>query len=339
MSSDAPSEVIDLTEDDFDENSKVLVVDALANNANNDNYINPIAPVSDPFSLSKLGLKPAANNMDFTAYDMLREWSSSIRGASDVRTSSGHDTWNISCPLGFSQQPGNWQCGYANCQMVFSALVNSSDVYKAVLGTQTPSIESLQVLIDNAHASGFDYAAYLEIGSLVGTRAWIGCTEVVALYRSFGIPARCIDFESPHACLNATKFAQIYFSFGPQAAMDFASNHPRTFQPPTFRDVHTTRYPLYLQWQGHSITIVGAKLGEMNVLVFDPMSSPHAYAQRFSQCVTRRIPEFDELQICIVGPLDAMSESQVYSVIPDCKNLKDAKSPVAWTIRSTNVKG
>eukprot|EP00299_Pterocystis_sp_00344_P019314 c9594_g1_i3.p1 GENE.c9594_g1_i3~~c9594_g1_i3.p1 ORF type:complete len:256 (-),score=17.90 c9594_g1_i3:23-790(-) len=173
-----------------------------------------------------------------------------------------------------------WGCGYRNIQMLCSHLVGSvpkttsaQHASKLIsnLGN-APSLESIQLGIENAWSNGFDRAGASQLGhKLRNTSKWIGATEVVSLLRYHGVRARIVDFDSS-TCSHSEFFKWVceYFSHT---------------QAPTTRSTHSTPYqrfccgrpPLYLQHQGHSRTIVGVIREWHNdeerdpvLLVFDP---------------------------------------------------------------------
>ena len=55
--------------------------------------------------------------------------------------------------------------------------------------------EVLQKMLDYAHHQGFDPTGFCEIGTVAGSRRWIGSVDVCALLRSFRVPATVVDFE------------------------------------------------------------------------------------------------------------------------------------------------
>eukprot|EP00842_Homolaphlyctis_polyrhiza_P001955 jgi/Hompol1/2760/HPOL_003022-RA len=117
-----------------------------------------------------------------------------------------------------------------------------------------PSITQLQQGIEDAWAQGYDTVGAEQLRwRLVGTRKWIGTTECATLLNSLGIRTQIYDFHAPSGP-NGTH----------PALIEFLVNHFRTRPAP----------PIYLQYQGHSQTVVGVERtwngASWNLLIFDP---------------------------------------------------------------------
>ncbi|XP_030539806.1 zinc finger-containing ubiquitin peptidase 1 isoform X1 [Rhodamnia argentea] len=91
-----------------------------------------------------------------------------------------------------------WGCGWRNIQMLGShLLVERQEAKEGLFGGSgfVPDIVSLQRWLEIAWKRGFD-----EVGSehfnqkIYGSSSWIGTTECAALFRSFGLRARIVDF-------------------------------------------------------------------------------------------------------------------------------------------------
>jgi hypothetical protein len=94
-----------------------------------------------------------------------------------------------------------WGCGYRNLQMMLSCLISHKVYQTAVKGLfpeGIPSIREIQGKIEEAWKKGFDPKGCTELkGALLGTRLWIGTTEVAALLRYMGIRAHVVCIPSP----------------------------------------------------------------------------------------------------------------------------------------------
>ncbi|RZC68664.1 hypothetical protein C5167_031903 [Papaver somniferum] len=93
-----------------------------------------------------------------------------------------------------------WGCGWRNIQMLSSHLLMQRQEAKEVLfggSGFVPDIASLQRWLEIAWQRGFDIDGSNSLKNEVyGTNKWIGTTECAALFRSFGIRARIVDFGS-----------------------------------------------------------------------------------------------------------------------------------------------
>jgi len=219
--------------------------------------------------------------------------------------------FDVCSELCFISQPGSWECGYVNTQMLLTAMMATK---RFKLGTSVPTIASVQALIDAAHAAGFDpegkqHFDQVAGGALRGKRVWIGPTEVASLFRMLGIAARCIDFKGPSSAVNVAKFCQTYFRHGLDAALEQFSPATAAARP----RLSARPLPLYFQYEGHSWTLVGAR--DAIVLAFDPLRHGLMRERDFGVLAQRNVASelhgHRELQILVVGP--AAGEPDVFS--------------------------
>lgn len=166
-------------------------------------------------------------------------------------------------------------CGYRNLQTILSALARDPSLAPLLGGAArlrsrrsvdpgpdsdpepaiVPTVSELQHWLEYAWSAGFDVAGAAQLGTLVGTREWIGATEVLTLLRFAGVRAEVSDFEGRGGG-----------DLG-DAVWEWAW---RRFDPsePTA--------PGMLQWRGHSVAVVGAsmeapgKSRRRRILVLDP---------------------------------------------------------------------
>lgn len=93
-----------------------------------------------------------------------------------------------------------WGCGWRNIQMLSSHLLMRRIEARDVLfgGSEfVPDIPSLQRWLEVAWEKGFDVPGSHSFNKEVyGSKKWIGTTECAALFRSFGLRARVVDFDS-----------------------------------------------------------------------------------------------------------------------------------------------
>ncbi|KAL8142704.1 hypothetical protein V2J09_015736 [Rumex salicifolius] len=198
-----------------------------------------------------------------------------------------------------------WGCGWRNIQMATSHLLMHRPEAKEVLFGGcgfVPDISSLQRWLEVAWKKGFDVVGSSHFaGRVCGTKMWIGTTECAALFRSFGLRARVVDFDGKIIASSIGK------EYGPmdkyvsrnrltnrhksddrlvkknkiyQALVDWVwnyfSDHSSAHSVKQCVSV-TNKMPLYFQHNGHSRTIVGIQLKQQkngmkhyNLLILDP---------------------------------------------------------------------
>ncbi|KAK2873315.1 hypothetical protein FQN49_002448 [Arthroderma sp. PD_2] len=209
-------------------------------------------------------------------------------------------------------------CGYRNIQMLISYIQDSrADGCKHFPG-RTPSILKLQDMIEQAWDNGFNSHARVETGGIKGTRKYIGTPEAAALFRNLEIPCRptvCIETQEDKA------FESLYLTVA-----EYFLDH----KTPTSgkQIVQTELPPIYLQHEGHSMTIIGFELrddGTVNLLVFDPMfktsvatsrligtqfttAKPEMYLKAFRRC-SRYLRQFDAFELLMLTPSVPKPES------------------------------
>ncbi|KAJ6547116.1 peptidase family C78-domain-containing protein [Mycena capillaripes] len=182
-----------------------------------------------------------------------------------------------------------WGCGYRNFLMACASLMDqqSQPLYFPLLDDPSPpSVRNLQHWIEDAWKEGFDPEGAEQLRPLVGSKKWIGTSDIQVAFTSRGIPSKLVDFDLKTNARGAgllTDWIVEYFSQA-HGSVDSANvvQNPR---PRTINDVLlgaspvvvTSRMPLILQHAGHSRTIVGyevTKTGLVNLLVFDPSRIP-----------------------------------------------------------------
>ena len=135
--------------------------------------------------------------------------------------------------------------------MMFSSLIKLTRFNQLItkVTTAVPSIPCIQSMIEKAWEAGFDPRGRVQLdGKLVGTRKWIGATEVFTLFASLGFHCRIMD---------CTKYSDVQRRCHPaldnwvHQYFNTASHHQQQTQSP---------FPiLYLQHEGHSRSIAGLK--------------------------------------------------------------------------------
>eukprot|EP01126_Amoeba_proteus_P008776 TRINITY_DN13319_c0_g1_i2.p1 TRINITY_DN13319_c0_g1~~TRINITY_DN13319_c0_g1_i2.p1 ORF type:complete len:646 (+),score=100.89 TRINITY_DN13319_c0_g1_i2:861-2798(+) len=191
-----------------------------------------------------------------------------------------------------------WGCGYRNFQMVCSYLMQIPAFKKCLFGGCgfIPGVPKIQEWLEKCWAAGFDGSHFK--GKIVNTMGKIGTNDVASLFRFFGVKMEIYDFSSiplPEAVIRAQRGPNIRY-FEPNSKLVYwiwdyfyrKSKEGAKFRP-----------PLYLQYSGHSLTVVGAQRnssGEIHIYYLDPAREGYRLKEgiKFSDlsCVRFPLAEF-----------------------------------------------
>ncbi|KAE8147368.1 DUF1671-domain-containing protein [Aspergillus avenaceus] len=171
-------------------------------------------------------------------------------------------------------------CGYRNIQMQISYIRECRYPGYEQFPETLPTILQLQDMIENAWDQGFNSVGRIETGGIRGTRKYIGTPEsvlgIIVDVTLIGI--RC-EAGSIQAVRNMRAhdvlFKCIADYFGRVCSL---GSDDKVFQ--------TDLPPVYLQHQGHSMTVIGFEIridGAANLLVFDPMFKPPSALKRLEE--------------------------------------------------------
>ncbi|KAL5670712.1 hypothetical protein ACJX0J_022933, partial [Zea mays] len=215
-----------------------------------------------------------------------------------LESEAGSSTSMISCYIdhhqSLSSEDKGWGCGWRNIQMLSSHLLKQRPEAREVLfggSGFVPDIPSLQRWLEIAWDKKFDTIGSSHFhNKIYGAKKWIGTTECAALFRSFGLRARIVDFDSTessdlHSNNGSRAASQVRGPMdkfliknkppkssselcredaestrGQQALVDWVWNYfasERSDRLATQRVTVSNKTPLYFQHQGHSRTIVG----------------------------------------------------------------------------------
>ena len=262
------------------------------------------------------------------------------------------------------QQPDAWSCGYRNYQMMLSALLprlspNHSIFSKLPRRTppSLPTVVQIQSSLEDAwNQEGFDPdgARHYQhrLRNKTGNKAKIGAVEVVNLCWYHGIDAAVVQFLK---CEDSRRllpwFVLAYFvedAISPEEeACRVARNKlseatawsSPTFQPPSIERVATsngsypkppvTQLPLYLQWEGHSVTVVGIEIPKSsmstqmmtpNLLILDPLQKSQKLQSGLDDCHTSQsaqgnLEESSCLPACVKLPWQQISRKDLQIVV------------------------
>ncbi|ORY26720.1 peptidase family C78-domain-containing protein [Naematelia encephala] len=191
-----------------------------------------------------------------------------------------------------------WGCGYRNALMAISALVLANADYRPVFSKEAngadPGVRRVQGWIEEAWHQGFDTMGRDQLkGKILGTRKWIGTSDLYAMFTSKGIPCRLFDFPKPRPGEDSRKahvalqnWVKQYFAKDPETSIK--NKKSSTSSPISAFDIlmgasggddavrASDKLPLILQHSGHSRSIVGYEettSGAINLLLFDPGKS------------------------------------------------------------------
>lgn len=193
-----------------------------------------------------------------------------------------------------SSEDKGWGCGWRNIQMLTSHLLKQrSEARKLLFGGSgfVPDIPSLQRWLEIAWDKNFDTIGSSHFHNKVyGAKKWIGTTECATLFRSFGLRARIVDFDSTESSGLQSKNGKRAGTQvqGPMDKFVVKNNPAKSSSELSQEDAESTRgrqvlvdwvwnyftsgctdksgmqrvtvsdkTPLYFQHQGHSRTIVG----------------------------------------------------------------------------------
>lgn len=134
----------------------------------------------------------------------------------------------------------------------------------------SPSVRNLQRWIEAAWKAGFDEEGAKDLKNLMGTKTWVGTSDLWVAFMFRGIPAELVDFKD---IAIVTDWIVNYFSPSEQHSHSTITDALRGATVVT----STERMPIILQYKGHSQTIVGyeiSKSGAVNLLAFDPSKLP-----------------------------------------------------------------
>lgn len=195
------------------------------------------------------------------------------------------------------QQKDRWSCGFRNLQMLLSALLPllaADHAYFAALPSDSasgnvfdiPSLLALQQSLEASWRAGYDpQGAQHYRHRLAGTQQLIGAMEVATCLDYFGVDATVVQFIQ---CYESRRrlggFCAAYLGKRSGCRMCGPVRSSRSLaeellQPTAGVEQTPTCscpvLPLYLQWKGHSVSLIGVETNAdglvRNLLVLDPM--------------------------------------------------------------------
>lgn len=177
-------------------------------------------------------------------------------------------------------QKDTWSCGFRNLQMLISAMPPS---FQSIFPHGVPPLNEFQSSFELLWAEGFDSTGADHHDSKMvgksGRISWIGAVEVWSYLSFRGIDATIVQFANNmknRSCIGS--FVWAYFSrLGPECDCRGSNSEMTSYQcaqeliqaakqvygsvdeTPCLVTCDCTLLPLYLQWAGHSVTIVGIR--------------------------------------------------------------------------------
>lgn len=224
-------------------------------------------------------------------------------------TCSGLATSRYQSTLRHIQQNDAWSCGFRNLQMLLTAAVpllrKDHSYYEQQTFTRDagyvsiPTFKQLQHSMEQAWTAGFDPKSAQHYGhKIVGKRAQIGALEVSYCLIASGIECAVVQFihcresRSQLGPFCAAYFAKKYHGACPYCSIYAGSSSSRAIAQQLLLSLsqggnnaavfnptcQCPSIPLYLQWKGHSVTVVGVETYAnsdkvKNLLLFDPAAS------------------------------------------------------------------
>jgi hypothetical protein len=224
------------------------------------------------------------------------------------------------CSLRHIQQSDKWSCGYRNLQMMLTALVPILPPHHPYFqGKQEQvgafcihSAREIQELLETLWAAGWDSSGAQHYKrKIVGKPSKIGAVEVSSVLSFQGIDNTIVQFiKCAESRQQLGPFCWAYFhrlagcplcQAGTVSSMAVAQqllSHPATVDHSKVASTmaegsavscQCSLPPLYLQWEGHSVTVVGVErrtptVAGTDLLVLDPMQDGSRLSLALSQC-------------------------------------------------------
>ena len=224
------------------------------------------------------------------------------------------------------RQNDRWSCGYRNLQMMLSALLPNLQHHHAFHQKYPhrqdqiaiPSLRQIQKSLEAAWSEGFDPrgAAHYRY-KLCGKRSWIGALEVSCVLSYWGIDSAVVQFircresrellsnfvrahfrknQGKEACPFCTQIkastgkASLHvptaFSRAQELLNTLSSSRIKSQKPSIDVQCQCPPLPLYLQWEGHSVTIVGMDETD-RFLLFDPLKTQQPATIAISEVIKK----------------------------------------------------
>lgn len=151
----------------------------------------------DPLASSANGLQSLPANFSPSLHPIIKNLLAASSNTAHAVLSS--PAIHIRYSFGFDT---TWGCGYRNALMLISALLLNCPQYRRIFSPEAqgsdPGVRRVQGWIEQAWAAGYDQMGRDQLrGRVLGTRKWIGTTELYTMFSWMGVGCRLYDFPKP----------------------------------------------------------------------------------------------------------------------------------------------
>ena len=238
------------------------------------------------------------------SYDILKQiWELNAVGALTCLGNGSYETTGdtLTSTLQHIQQYDKWSCGFRNLQMMLTAILPHLEANHALFQflphrasyATIPTIRQIQTALEHAWRAGFDAKGAQHYDyKIVGGKSKIGAAEVSTVLSYWGIDSTIIQFIQCRESRSLfPRFVRAYFDkklgkegcpFCASSCLKSDSSAKELLQfASSVEEVIVEKpckcplLPLYLQWEGHSVTIIGIEPGKENdaqLIIFDPIT-------------------------------------------------------------------
>lgn len=222
-------------------------------------------------------------------------------------------------------------CGYRNLQMLISYIQHAMPPDEHPFSGCVPTVIDMQEVIHKGWENGVNSHGLAETGGIRGTRKYIGTSEVETFLVMTGI-----NCPTKYITSSPTQTAH-------EGLLNFVQSHFEARDNTIRGDavVLTHRPPIYLQHQGHSMTIVGLMLNDDNtrdLLVFDPSFEPVHEVLDIQRSQLSGPPSnlTELLKVYLRGAkyLANYNEFELLTVLVNRGNLRNLQRPDLWQRRT-----
>jgi len=270
-------------------------------------------------------------------------------------------------PMLYITQNDKWSCGFRNLQMILGSLIllsNHNNLSRCLSTiTTVPSVNQLQSYMEASWKEGYDAKGAKHFNNRIrGRKSKIGAMEVSSLLAYLSIDSTVIQFIACNESRSALgKFVWAYFNRSCRYQFSLSSENAELSTAASFEVVHhllslpsnssndrleccnNFLLPLYLQWQGHSVTIVGIEKARdgnnFDLLVFDPSKCGDTLKEKLRCNIkSRRRVDTTNMHLLSNQCLAPMRLSTKSLLRKDCQLILCTMKPVdGKKLKDTNV--